>query len=304
MTIDRIEITGREQWLAHRHQDVTASDVGAVFGLHPYKSPLQLWIDKTTPGTDTIENSAMRRGRWLEDAVVAACRDTHPDWTIRKPGVYLRDPQIRLGATPDAVADTPDGELIIQCKTVAEPVFKSAWPDGPPQQYYLQALTEAMLWGAPRALLAVLIVSAFGADYMEYPVERHARAEQRIKDGVIGFWKSIAAGVMPKPDYTQDGELLARLYGPDDKLPPIDLTSNNRLPELLDERAKLMADAKYCEERLDAIKAEVIDAMQGATVATLPGWNITRKLTHRGEYVVKAMSYPTLRITRQKEKTP
>ena len=83
--IERIPITSREQWLELRRSAVTASDVGAIFGLHPYKTPLRLWADKTGVNLEDVENAAMRRGRWLEAAVLSACREQHPEWQIMQP---------------------------------------------------------------------------------------------------------------------------------------------------------------------------------------------------------------------------
>lgn len=306
MSIEKHSITDRDTWLAWRKHDITASDVGAVFGLHPYKTPLKLWTEKTDHGfMEDMDSAVLKRGRWLENAVIAACQDEHPEWGIHKPGLYLRDPDYRIGATPDAIAKTEPGapSIIVQCKTVAEPIFKAQWQDGPPQHYYLQALTEAMLWDAPRAVLAVLIVSAFGADYREYEVPRHAGAEQRIRDGVARFWQDIAVGVTPKADYAADGDLLAKMHAPDAVLPPIDLSGDNLLPELLEERERLAAEVKEREARLEAIKNECVEKLAGATVGTLNGWTITRKLSHRKEMVLKATSFPVLRITRHKQET-
>src|SRR5262245_18769817 len=44
MTIERIPITSREQWLELRKPDVTASVVGALFAAHPYMTALKLYL--------------------------------------------------------------------------------------------------------------------------------------------------------------------------------------------------------------------------------------------------------------------
>ncbi|WP_238705567.1 lambda-exonuclease family protein [Pseudomonas sp. FSL W7-0098] len=41
----------REDWLAVRKQGIGSSDAGAAVGLNPYKSQLELWLEKT--GRDT-----------------------------------------------------------------------------------------------------------------------------------------------------------------------------------------------------------------------------------------------------------
>jgi putative phage-type endonuclease len=295
--IERHGITDRASWLELRRADVTASDLGAVFGLHPYKSALALWSEKTGTVVSDVDNAATRRGRWLEAAVISACREFHPDWKIEQPGLYLRDADARLGATIDAIADE---RIVIECKTVAEPVFRAAWADGPPAYYQLQALAGAMLWNAESAVIAALVVSAFGAEYREYEIPRHAAAEQRIRDGVARFWKSIEAGETPKADYAADADLLAKLYAPNSAEPPLDLTGDNYLPVLLEERERLMQEAKAANERLDAIKAELIDKLKGAPAAIIDGWTISHRMQSRKETVLKATTFPVLRVSRQK----
>ena len=299
MIVDTVTVivTDREEWLARRRLDVTASDVGAVFGLHPYKTPLQLWADKTGVGLDVAENAAMRRGRWLEDAVIAACRDHHPDWDIQKPGIYVRAPSYRLGCTPDAIAN---GKIVIQCKTVAASTF-SKW-DGAPTHYQLQALTEAMLMNADRAVLAVLVTSSYGADYHEYDIARHEAAEAKILAAVPDFWRKIEAGEQPKAEYGADTDLLAKLHSPNEALPALDLSNDNYTGFLLEERDRLSKERGNIEKRLEEIKGELIEKLSGHTLATLPGWKITNRVQHRKEMLVKATSFPVLRITRLNEK--
>jgi predicted phage-related endonuclease len=106
--IERHHIRSREQWLALRRRDVTASDVGVVCGAHKFKTPLRLYEEKVGSIPEDVETPVMIRGRWMEPAVLKAVQERHPDWLITQPGVYLRDPDIRIGATPDAVAIIPD----------------------------------------------------------------------------------------------------------------------------------------------------------------------------------------------------
>lgn len=297
MTTERIPIVDRASWLEMRKQDVTASDIAAIAGLSPYKTALQVWAEKTGRSEGPQENEAMRRGRWLENAVIIALQETKPRWQIWRPNVYLRDKALRLGATPDAVAETSEGEIIIQCKVVARPVF-DAW-DGPPIAYQLQTLTEAMLWGAKFACIAALVVDTFTAELVIFQVERHPAAEEKIRKAVAQFWADIADGKQPYADYGRDGELLLKLYKPKEGIEPLDLSADNLLPEILEERRGLMDTVKRCEERLAAIKAEVIHKLNGATIAVLPGWSISHKIQHRKEVIIPAKSFPVLRITKR-----
>ena len=106
MPIERREITntpaGREQWKAWRRADVaTASTTGALFGYHPWTTPLKLYTAARGVEFDERETKLMRRGRLLEHSVPAAVMEERPEWYVSPAGVYLRDPELRLGATPD-----------------------------------------------------------------------------------------------------------------------------------------------------------------------------------------------------------
>ena len=59
----------REEWLRLRKNGIGGSDAGAVCGLNPYSSPMNVYRDKTTDETDDTDSESMRQGRDLEDYV-------------------------------------------------------------------------------------------------------------------------------------------------------------------------------------------------------------------------------------------
>lgn len=301
MSVKRIPITDRATWLAMRQQDVTASDVGTLFGCNPYKTPLRLWAEKTGQIGGLDDNDAMRRGRWLESAVIAACEEQE-GWAVERPLLYLRDDEFRIGATPDAIATDADEKFLLQCKVVAKPVFDRDWPGEPPLGYQLQTLTEAMLWGAPRACVAALVVDTYTADLHTFPIARHAGAEAKIREAVLKFWQDTDAGREPSADYALDAETIRKAFPPRDDTEAIDLTGDNLLPELLDERSRLKFAIKEGEARCEAIDAEIIHKLNGATAGTCAGWKLSHKIQHRAERVQPATSFAVLRISKPKEK--
>lgn len=312
MTVIRVPITDRAEWLKWRRSTLGASEVPIVCGATTYKTPLRLYAEKTGAVGEPEVTAAMKRGTHLEGAVVEYVKEMRPDWVITRPGLWLHDPETRLSCTPDAVAQIPEGgvcgiEAIIQCKVVARPVYDRDWkgqgPDGedvPPAMYVLQTLTEAMLWGAEKGYIACLIIDTFSAELGMFDVHRHPGAELRILKCVRDFWADVEAGREPKADYARDLGLIERLYPPDDKADAVDLSQDNRIHELLDERSLLKQAMKLNEAVCDAIDAEIIEKLVGATTAIAAGWKITRKMTHRREHTVPAKSYPVLRISERK----
>ena len=66
-----------EEWLKYRKMGVTGTDASSICGLNPYKSALQIFIDKTTDNIDIFDNEAMRQGRELEEYVAMRfCEET------------------------------------------------------------------------------------------------------------------------------------------------------------------------------------------------------------------------------------
>jgi predicted phage-related endonuclease len=302
MTIERIPITSREQWLALRKNDVTASVVASLFGCHPYVSALKIYLAHSGIEFDEADNRVFRRGRLMEPAVALAVSEDRPDWRIEKATFYCRDPDLQLGATPDfLIHGDPRGLGVLQTKTAAPHVYQRDWEGGATVPFWvqLQALTEAMLTDAAFAAVAVLQVDAFDLALSIVEVPRHPAAEQRIRDAVAKFWDDVAAGREPEPDYGKDAELLKMIAPREVADKAIDLSGSNEFPALLDQRAEIMAGINVYEARKNEIETQIKFALRDCERAIgIPGWSITWKTSHRQDYVMKAKDIRTLRINR------
>ena len=52
----------KSEWLAYRKRGIGGSDAGAVCGLNPYCTAIQVYYDKTTTEIQQTDNEAMRQG--------------------------------------------------------------------------------------------------------------------------------------------------------------------------------------------------------------------------------------------------
>ena len=309
MSIERRDITSRDEWLQWRKTDVTASAVGALFNCHPYTTALRLYAAKRGTEFEHADNKAMRRGRWLESSVAVAVMEERPEWRLESARQYLRDPELRLGASPDFyIRDDPRGLGICQTKTIAPSVYERDWGGGVevPLWIILQALTEAMLADASFIVIAALLVDAHNMDVSIHELPRNPAAEQKIRDAVARFWEDVEAGREPAPDFGKDADTIRAMWRKESSPPvEIDFTGNNEIPDLLAERAILKEGIKDAEARVDMIDAELRFAMKDAAVATgIDGFKLTYKTSHYKAYTVPAQDRRILRITdlRQKEK--
>ena len=308
MPIEKREIKSREEWLEWRKQDVTASTIGALFNCHPYTTPLRLYAEKR--GTEFIheDNKAMRRGRWMEPAVAKAVEEMRPEWKLEPARHYLRDPELRLGATPDFyIHGDPRGLGICQTKTVAPSVYARDWADGVevPLWIILQASVEAMLANADFIAIAALLVDAHNMDISIHEMPRNPAAEAKIREAVARFWHDIDHGIEPQPDFARDTDVIQAMWQREaEPIKMIDLSWSNEIAAVLAERQILKDGIKAVQERLQAIDATIKYAMKDAGIATgLDGWRITYKTSHVKAYTVPERDQRVLRISDQRDKT-
>jgi predicted phage-related endonuclease len=303
--IERRAIVDREQWLAWRREDVTASRVGALFGVHPYETALRLYAEKRGVEFPNEDNKTMRRGRWLEPAVATAVEELRPQWQLKAPKVYLRDPDLRLGCTPDYFIDgDPRGPGVLQCKTVAPSVYQRDWLGGSEIPFWIvvQTLVECMLSDAAFGVVAALLVDPHQMDVAILEVPRHPESEKKIVAAVAAFWLCVATGQEPDPDFSRDAEVIKALMPRESPGKKIDFSGHNELPAMLEERAGLMSIIKGADERCDEIETQIKFLMGDAEHANgLDGWRITYKTTERAGYTVKPK---TMRVLRINDKRP
>lgn len=301
MAVESYPVTDRASWLAMREGFIGASEIAALAGLSTFMTALDVYARKTGLTDDTAETSVMRRGRWLEAAILSALAEERPEWGCRAAGIFAADTDARFAATPDILTAT--GEPVEgKCPTPRK--FEEEWggPDGaPPVGYQLQALSQAMLLGAPRAWVAALVVDGWDAQLHLYEVPRHDGAEARIRALVADFWRRVAEADPPAATNGRDAEALAALF-PRETPTVLNLAGDNALPELLDERAAAKAAIREAERRVDEIDDEIKGKLGDAAEARLPGWKITWKSQSRKEIVIPAKTFRVLRITEIRER--
>jgi predicted phage-related endonuclease len=313
--IERIAIDptrDRATWLALRQQDITASDVPAICGEGMFGSATKVWAEKLGKVGPQEMTEAMKRGLWGEAAVFEAIGWEYPDWDVRRAKIYLRDPELRLGATPDGAAIIPglDGVTVIQTKVIARPVFNAYWLKDPddeysgivaPLAYQLQTLTEAMLADAARAMIVALVVDTFKWSLYTIPLERNPAAETVIRERVASFRANyLDTGIQPPVDPERDDQILKSLF-PQDNGIEIDLSHDNELPGLVHQLETGRSAKKNAEEIEKVAKTAIAGKMGEAAIARLAdGRRISFKTQHRSSYVVAESDFRVMRVLKGK----
>ena len=62
-------MNAHEEWLKARKTGIGGSDIAAILGLSPYRTPVDVWAEKTGRATAQDETLQMRFGRYAEEFV-------------------------------------------------------------------------------------------------------------------------------------------------------------------------------------------------------------------------------------------
>lgn len=306
--IKSLKFRDRETWLSARGKDVTASVVGALFDVHEYSSPYELWAEKSgrLPRED-LDNVALERGELLEPVAVELMRRRRPEWEIfhntGEATTYLRDPVNRIGATPDTFVMCPErGPGTVQIKSVEQTTYRRKWtPEGadpePPLWIAMQATLEAHMTGSRWACVAPLVVG-YGLDLPLIDIPLVVDVVDAIQRKSREFWDLVDSGQEPPPDYSRDRAVIEAMY-PGDNGEEIDLVSDRAAYRLIEERSALLDKRDEAQTRLDEIDTELKYRMKGASLAYLPGglrmtWRTQRRTFPDG----KTRTFRVLRVPR------
>lgn len=264
------KITQGDDDLAFRANVVGASEVAALFGVHPWLTEFELWHRKN--GTiDTPDFGGNERVEWgirLEPAIIEAAKDRY-GYTDREQ-VKRLDNGNGLGGHPDRRVMCPQrGPGILEVKMV-DWLVRKGWGDEPPANYLLQSQTyqglDGVMWGD-----VIVLVGGNSLERFQYNFRPVIFAD--IEARVSRFWASVRDGKPPKPDFARDGKTLVDVIGaPDDTM--ADLRADNFADQLAAEWLQAKADAKEAELRAEVAKCELMMKIGAAGSALLNNYRI------------------------------
>lgn len=198
---------------------IGSSDVAALLGMSPWKTPLGLYLEKRGEiAAEEIDSDETNFGRHFQSAVletfvdktgiridtdglIAPVRFHHPDYPF-------------LTCEPDAwtlpMIRTLDGYIpaqLVEAKT-ATIYHRSEWSDGVPAYYALQCHHQMLVTGATKVWVPVY----FDDRHFEiYSVERDDELLADLLAAELEFWQRVQDG-NPPPVTSQDSETLAKWF--------------------------------------------------------------------------------------------
>ncbi|OLU27369.1 alkaline phosphatase [Pseudomonas sp. PA15(2017)] len=271
----------REDWLAVRKQGIGSSDAAAAVGLNPYKSQLELWLEKTgrdarLPKADPHdEQSPMYWGNVLEP-IVAWHYSKRTKHKVRRINAVLQHPNPELPwmlANIDREVIGADDVQILECKTAGLNGAR-LWKEGVPEYVELQVMHQLAVTGKQAADVAVLI----GGQTLEiHRIERDEQMIARLIEIERRFWHYVETDTPPPADGSASAELALRCLYPEDNGQTLDLSGNAGLAAAFLELKAVRQSIAEKENREAQLKQRLQQAMGDATRVAFSNGSITWK---------------------------
>jgi putative phage-type endonuclease len=261
----------REDWLAVRKQGIGSSDAAAAVGLNPYKSQLELWLEKT--GRDTSlpkldpndEESPAYWGNILEP-IVATHYTKRSGHRVRRVNAVLQHPDPKLPwmlANIDREVIGADDVQILECKTAGINGAR-LWKEGVPEHVQLQVMHQLAVTGKQAADVAVLL----GGQHLEiHRIERDESMIARLIDLERLFWDYVVSDTPPPADGTESAEAALRCLYPEDNGQTLDFSQHPELATTYRELKAVRQSIAQQETREAQLKQALQQAMGAATRA-------------------------------------
>ena len=288
----------KTEWLKHRQAGIGGSDASCIAGLNPWKSAIQLYMDKKEEDPQEVKSLRMELGNRLE-GLVAELFTEATGLKVRNVNGILKNDKY-----PFALANIDRAivgeKAFLECKTTNSYALKE-WEEGVPAHYEIQCLHYMAITGATHCYIAALIGNS---DFIWHKIERDQETIDYLMQIEKDFWENnIEKDVVPMPDGSDAySEYLKKKY---DK-------SNGQVIELhllengvdkLNRYDEIVTDIKALESEKKLIEQEIQLYMEEFEVAKIGDRKVTWKSSSRNTIDSKKLKAEMPDIAQQYMKT-
>lgn len=259
----------KAEWLRYRKQGITGTDAGAITGMNPYVSAVQVYQDKISEEIEDFDNESMRQGRDLEEYVAQRFTEETGLKVRRANAIYQNEEHPVMLADFDRLIVGQKAGL--ECKTVS-PYSSDKWKDGAiPLHYQMQVQHYLAVSGFDCWYIVALIL---GKELIIRKIERDEELIRYLITIEERFWKEhVIPRIIPEPDGSSKcSELIAKMYFKSDAQKAIELFD---FSDMLNRRAELAELISKMEKEKDSIDQKIKLEMQDAAYARTDNYKIS-----------------------------
>ena len=257
--------------LKNRELSIGGSDIGAILGLSKFRTPLEVWMEKTGKEARQLDSLPLRFGSFAEEFVASEYSRVTRYELLHDESIYIHPTHPMMSAHVDRFIlgnglNKPATRLL-ECKT-ANPFARGEWgepgTDQVPMSYLCQCIWYMAITGIAQCDLAVL----FGnSDFRIYEVARDLELEALVIEKALHFWNEYVLKDIAPPAQTE-GDYQALFKKSD---PSKTIEANPKTVELIRQLQSLGKQSGDMDERITQLKQHIMNEMKEAEVLSYQG---------------------------------
>lgn len=270
----------RSAWLAIRQSGIGSSDAAAAVGLNPYKSQLELWMEKTgrqsdnlTPHHDEMLTSPLHWGQVLEP-LVAEHYARHTGHRVQRVNAILQHldhPWMLANLDREVIGN--DAVQILECKTAGLHGAR-LWKDGVPEYVQLQVMHQLAVTGQHAADVAVLLG---GHELQIHRIERDEAMMTQLIRLEQQFWQHVEDDTPPPADGSHSADSALRALFPTDNGDTVDFCHDTALSQAFADLQRVRQTQDEVKKEEAKLKHTLQQAMGTASQAVFPTGRLSWK---------------------------
>lgn len=269
----------RDEWLEVRKHGIGSSDAAAAVGLNPYKSQLELWMEKTgrdadLPKPDPTDTTAPVVWGTILEPIVAASYTQQTGRRVRKVNAVLQHPDKpwMLANLDREVIGCSDVQ-ILECKTAGE-FGARLWRDGVPEYVQLQVQHQLAVTGKQAADVAVLMC---GQQLEVHRIQRDDLLIAKLIALQEQFWHYVTSDTPPPVDGSDSAATALQCLYPRDTGEQLDFSEDPQMSALFTDLQNVRFQADKYKKLEEQIKQQIQQTMGDASKATFETGSVSWK---------------------------
>lgn len=269
----------RDEWLEVRKHGIGSSDAAAAVGLNPYKSQLELWMEKTgrdtdLPKPDPTDTTAPVYWGTLLEPIVAASYTQQTGRKVRKVNAVLQHPDRpwMLANIDREVVGASDVQ-ILECKTAGE-FGARHWGDGVPEYVQLQVQHQLAVTGKQAADVAVLLC---GQQLKVHRIERDDSLIAKLMLLQERFWHYVTTDTPPPTDGSDSSATALQYLYPRDNGKQLDFSQDSQMSALFTDLQDARSQVDKYKQLEEQYKQQIQQAMGDASKAAFETGSVSWK---------------------------
>ncbi|WP_197328703.1 YqaJ viral recombinase family nuclease [Ralstonia syzygii] len=257
--------SARNEFLTARQTGIGGSDIGAILGVSPFKTAVDVYLAKTRPNPSDERSELTYWGHAVEPIIINRFSEDHGINVVKPDAIARHADHQWMVANLDGIipGDRPG---VLEIKNVSQFGTK-AWgaegTDEVPLSYVAQVAWYMAVMGYDYGVIAALFG---GNDYREFRVERDAELEAMLINTGRDFWLNhVITGTPPEAKTASD---VLRLFKRDDGSAT---EADDELFDLCEQLKTAKAEGKRVEGDIDLIETKIKARMGDAATLIYHG---------------------------------